>query len=151
MEEVRFKSTVVAEVYEGDKLVGWRETDNFLTEVGEALIADRLAAAPDLAAPSHMGIGIGTGQTRADTALDNQVQRVALDATYPLQGSGTDDNDWLFKATFPGTSAYQISEGGIFNAASGGTMLNYFMFSPPITKSATQTLILNVTITCGYS
>jgi len=126
---------------------------NFITEAGEALAADRLTDRDDSGGDlSHMAIGDSTGQTRASTTLANEVARVAL--TTLDQGTGGDDNDMLFTATFgsgvPAGGA-TITEGAIFNEASGGTMFNYYEFDPAIVKGSTQSVTIDMTITCGNS
>lgn len=156
MSRITFETIVIAEVWDGDRLVQSVKTDNFLTETGEALVADRLSDLDDAGgAFSHMGIGTGTGQTRTSTTLATPVgTRQAFDGGYPDQGTGADDNDVIMRATFaagnPATDA-NISEGAVFNESAGGTMVNYFTFNPPLAKLSTQSLVLIVYITCGYS
>lgn|SRR5262245_11842124 len=152
MSQITFTTVAVAELFEGDRLVDRRVTDNFLTETGEALIADRLS---DLgsSAFSHMGIGTGSGGSRTSTALVTPVgTRDAFDSF--TQGTGADDNDVIMVSTFaagnPGSDA-DISEAAVFNASSSGTMVNYMVFNPPLHKLSSQSLVLTVTITCGYS
>lgn len=143
-----FKCKIMAMLMEDGLPVAYRETDNFLTEGGEALIANRLSTQSQ-AAFSHMAIGTGTGQDRTDNALDVQLTRVALDSLNP--GTAGDDNDVIMVCTFPTGTSGAISEGGVFNDSTAGTMLNYFNFVPPIQKATGQTLVLTVTMTCGYS
>lgn len=145
-----FSSIVKALVIEDGVIVDMRETENFLTEVGEAHIADRLSSSPGEGAMSHMRIGDGGGQDRTDTDLDSILASVTLDSF--VQGTSGDDNDVIYTCTFPaGTGTGTVTEGGIANASSGGTLLNYFTFSPPIEKTASQSVVLTVTLTCGYS
>lgn len=146
-----FNSKVKAQLFTQDgDLILEAETTNFLTEAGEAHIADRLSSSPGEGAMSHMRIGDGSGQTRADTDLDSILASVALDSF--VQGTSGDDNDVIYTCTFPaGTGTGTVTEGGIANSSTGGTLLNYFTFSPPIEKGASQSVVLTVTITCGYS
>lgn len=146
-----FKSLVRVAVIDPDgTVVHEQQSTNFLTETGEAYIADQCS---DRGATrmTHMAIGIGSGQTRTDTALDDERQRVALTGTYATQGTGANDNDFIYTATFPASSDYQVSEAAVFNDAVTGTMFNYVTFSPAITKSASQSLELTITVTCGFS
>lgn len=157
-ERLNSRTQVVGVLLEDGREVARFETTNFLTELGEAHIADQLAGAAD-DPMSHMAVGTGSGQTAADTALDNEIARVALDATYPKQGTGaTDttlgrvvrDNEVLYRATFPaGTGTGTITEIGILNAASSGTLLNYAVDS--IEKGAGQELVLVIALTIGIS
>lgn len=159
-ERLRTKSEIVAVVLEGGVEVARYRTTNFLTELGEAHIADRLSDA-GTSAMSHMAIGDDTGQTAASTTLANELARVALDATYPKQGTGaTDtvlnrairDNEVLYRATFPaGTGTGTITEFAVLNAASAGVMLNYAEPSPAWEKGAGQELIVVMALTIGDS
>ena len=152
------RSQVVGVIREAGIEVSRFETGNFLTDLGEAHIADRLSDA-GTSAMSHMAIGTGSGQDNTDTTLDTEIARVALDATYPKQGTGaTDailnrvvrDNEVLYRATFAaGTGTGTITELGILNAASVGVLLNYATTNQP--KSASQELILVVALTIGSS
>lgn len=151
-ETIGTKTRVIARVYEDGKLVETRETTNFMTEVGEAFVADRLSASPGEAAIGWMGIGDGSGQTRSDTALDSETARVALDSL--TQGTSADDNDVIAVATFAaGTPAGDtvVTEGALFNAVSSGTMVNYFVFEPGIQKPSTRGLEFTVILTVGAS
>lgn len=152
MRETLPHSTVIRAVLidEDGVIVDERVTTNFITEFGEAWAADRLTDQGQ-AAMSHMAVGTGTGQTRASTTLNTQTSsRVSVT---PTQGAGVDDNDLIAIGTIPATAPYAalLSEGGLFNASSGSNMINYWNFSPPINKSASQTLVITVTITLGYS
>ena len=152
MKETLPYSTIVRAVLidEDGVIVDERETTNFLTEFGEAWAADRLSDQGQ-AAMSHMAVGTGTGRTRASTEL--AIQTSSRVSVTPTRGTGADDNDVIAIGTIPATAPYAalLSEGGLFNHASNAQMLNYWNFSPPINKSASQTLVITVQITCGYS
>lgn len=144
-----FHGRALAILYdETGELVSIVEVENFLTETGEALIANRLTSG-SAAAFSHMAIGTGSGRTRVSTTLATELTRVALDSN--TQGAGANDNDAIMVATFPTGTSGSIIEGAVFNNVSAGTMLNYFTFSPPVVKGTSQTLVLTITLTCGYS
>ena len=157
-EQTKTRTQVVGVFYEDGREVRRFETTNFLTELGEAHIADQMSDQGQ-AAMSHMAVGTGSGQTAADTALDTEIARVALDATYPKQGTGaTDtilnrvvrDNEVLYRGTFPaGTGTGTITEVAVFNDATTGTMLNYAVENQP--KAAGQELILVIALTLGVS
>lgn len=130
-------------------------THNFLTELGEAYIADRLSDRDHAdGAIDYMAIGSGTGQTRASTTLATEVARVALDGGYPDQGSAADDNDVIWQATFPaGTPGTDqtITEGALFSLVSAGVMVNYFEIQPPRFKPTSLALIVQIYWTVGAS
>jgi len=122
---------------------------NFLTEEGEAYIADQLSDQGETAM-SHMAIGDSTGQDRADSTLANETARVALDST--TQGASGDDNDVIYVATFAaGTGTGTVSEVGVLNNSSGGTLLNYSDQFTAFSKGASQSAVITVTITIGSS
>ena len=152
---IPIKTLVIARLIEGGRVVDVFETENFLTELGEAYIADRLSdrdhADGDI---DYMAIGTGTGRTRTSTTLATEVARVAMTGGYPDQGSGADDNDVLWRATFAaGTPATNqtITEGALFSLVSGGVMVNYFEFSPGRFKSTAMSLQIDIVWTVGAS
>ncbi len=89
-------------------------------------------------------ISIPTGTTAAavgDTALETQAGRVSLTSTTVTT------NSVAYVATFPaGTGTGAITEAGIFNASTGGTMLCRTVFSV-INKGAADTLGITWTVT----
>lgn len=130
-------------------------TTNFLTELGEAYIADRLSDRDHADGPiDYMAIGSGSGQTRASTTLAMEVARVPLDGGFPDQGSGADDNDIIWQATFPaGTPGTNetITEGGLFSLVSVGVMVNYFEIQPPRFKPTSLSIVVQLFWTVGAS
>ena len=97
-------------------------------------------------ANSYIGVGDSTtafaaGQT--DLQASTNKTRKAMDATYPSGGS----NVITFRSTFGTSDAnYAWNEWGVFNASSGGTMLNRKVESLG-TKTNTQTWQFTVTLT----
>ena len=101
------------------------EYDNLVVDAGKAWLAARgLDDANIPAQMSHMALGAGTAAPAgADTALGSELGRVALDS---ITNSG---NTTTYQATFgPGTATGAVTEAGIFNAATGGTMLSRLTF-----------------------
>lgn len=152
---IPFRTLVIARLIERGRVVDMFETANFLTELGEAYLADRLSDRDHAdGAIDYMAIGTGSGQTRTDTALDTEVARVALDGGYPDQGTGADDNDVLWRATFPAAtpaSNATITEGALFSLVSSGVMINYFEFSPGRFKTTAMSLQIDIVWTVGAS
>jgi len=125
------------------------ECHNLITDLGEAYIADQLSDG-GVTAMSHMAIGDSSGQVKTDTTLANETARVALDST--TQGTSGDDNDVIYVATFPaGTGTGTVSEVGILNAASVGTLFNYSDQFESFTKGASQSAVVTITVTIGTS
>ena len=96
---------------------------------------------------SHMGLGSSsTAAAAGQTALVSQLgSREALDSS-TVTGSSV-----AYVCTFEaGDATGTITEAGIFNAASGGTMLCRSVFSS-ITKGANDSLNVTWTITVTAS
>lgn len=129
-----------------------REFDNTFMNTGNAHVADQLAAVPGEAAMGYMAIGISsTTKVVSDTTLNSELDRNALAGGYPQQQSGGDDNDVKYKANWAaGDGTGAITEAGIFNSSSVGSMLCGSTFSV-INKGATDTLEIEWTITVGSS
>ena len=116
---------------------------NLVVTSGKNHIAAKIAATTNSpAAMTHMAIGTGTSTPGAsDTALGTQTGRVSL------SGSVVSTNTITYTATFPaGTGDGAITEAGIFNASSGGTMLCRTTF-PVVTKASGDTIAITWVVT----
>jgi hypothetical protein len=120
------------------------EVPNLVVTTGKIYIAGKMIAeAADIPNHmSHMAIGTGTASPLAeDTALGTQTGRVLL------SGILQDSNAITYTATFPaGTGTGAITEAGIFNASSSGTMLCRTVF-PVVTKQAGDTIAITWKVT----
>jgi len=118
-----------------------QEFKNLVVTNGKNFIASRMKDAT-ATAMSHMAAGTGsTAAAAGDTALGVEVGRVALASTTVTT------NSVAYVATFPaGTATGAITEAGILNAASGGTLLCRTVFSV-INKGAADTLGITWTVT----
>jgi len=116
---------------------------NLVVTTGKQYIASRMAGTT-AAVMSHMAIGSGTAAANANnTALGNELGR-AGSPLFSFQASG---NIITATATFvEGVGTGAISEAGIFNASSGGTMLCRTVF-PVVNKQASDTIAITWTIT----
>lgn len=114
---------------------------NLVVTTGKNFIASRMKDAT-ATAMSHMAIGTGTTAAAAgDTTLGTEVGRVALTSTTVTT------NSVAYVATFPaGTGTGAITEAGLLNAASVGTLLCRTVFSV-INKGAADTLGITWTVT----
>ncbi len=119
-----------------------RSVKNLVTTVGKAHIADQLSASPGEAAMSHMAIGTGTNAAAAgDTTLQTENDRNALTSRTDSGAVVTYVGTW---AAGDGTAA--ITEAGILNNSTGGTLLVRSVFSA-INKGASDTLTITWTLT----
>ena len=118
-----------------------QEIDNIVVTAGKGYVASRMKDAT-ATAMSHMAIGSGsTAAAASDTALGNQLGRVALTSTTVSAAVVT------YVASFPaGTGTGAVTEAGILNAASGGTMLCRTVFSV-VNKGASDSMTGTWTVT----
>lgn len=114
---------------------------NLVVDSGLDFIASRMKDA-SATAMSHMAVGTGTtAADAADTALETEAARVALTSTTVTS------NAVAYVATYPaGTGTGALTEAGILNAASGGTMLCRTVFSV-INKGAADSMTVTWTVT----
>ena len=118
-----------------------QEVDNIVVTAGKGYVASRMKDAT-ATAMSHMAIGSGsTAAAASDTALGNQLGRVDLTSTTVSAAVVT------YVASFPaGTGTGAVTEAGILNAASGGTMLCRTVFSV-VNKGASDSMTVTWTVT----
>lgn len=123
-DDVRSSGQVCVEHFgAGGELKKRLDLPNLVVDSGLAWIAARLTGSP--AVMSHMAMGSnGTAPQNWHTALYSQTGRVALTAS-------TSGKTTTYTATFgPGVATGTVSELGIFNASTGGTMLARVVFTP---------------------
>lgn len=114
---------------------------NLVVTVGKNYIASRIKDAT-ATAMTHMAVGSGTTAAAVgDTTLGTELGRVTLTSTTVTT------NSVAYVATFPaGTATGALTEAGILNAASAGTLLCRTVFSV-INKGAADTLGITWTVT----
>lgn len=122
---------------------GW--SPNLVVTTGKNHIADQLAGRQE-AQMSHMAIGTGTTTpVAANTALENELDRNALDSR--LQGSGADANKVTYICTWAaGDGTGAITEAGVFNSASAGQMLCRSVF-PVKNKETGESMVMTWILT----
>ena len=127
------------QIHLNDELV--QEVDNLVVTTGKGYVASRIKDA-SATAMSHMAIGSGsTAAAASDTALGSQLGRVALTSTTVSSAVVT------YVASFPaGTGTGAVTEAGILNASSGGTMLCRTVFSV-VNKGAQDSMTVTWTVT----
>jgi len=126
----------------------FREIDNVFTDAGDAHVADQMASTPGESAMSHMAVGTDTTTlTAGDTTLGGETDRNAL--TSFTQGAGGDDNKVVYLGDWAaGDATAALTEAGIFNSSTAGSMLCAQTFSV-INKGAADTLAITWTVTFG--
>ena len=119
------------------------EVDNLVVTVGKNFIASRMKDAT-ATAMSHMEVGTGT---TAAAVGDTALQTAVASSRVTLTSTTVTTNSVAYVATFPaGTGTGALTEAGIFNASSSGTMLCRTVFSV-INKGAADTLGITWTVT----
>ena len=118
-----------------------QEVNNLVVTAGKGYVASRMKDA-SATAMSHMAIGSGsTAAGASDTALGNQLGRVALTST-AVSGAVV-----TYTATFAaGTGTGAVTEAGILNASSSGTLLCRTVFSV-VNKGASDSMTITWTVT----
>lgn len=118
-----------------------QEVDNLVVTTGKNYVASRIKDAT-ATAMSHMAIGTGTTAAAAgDTALGSESARTALTSTTVT------NNEIAYVDTFgAGTGTGAITEAGLFNASSAGTMLCRTVFSV-VNKGADDSMTITWTVT----
>ena len=121
-----------------------QEVDNLVTTAGKGYVANRMKndVSGGVALMSHMAIGSGTDNPAAgDTALQTQLGRVALTSSAVSAAVVT------YVGTFPaGTGTGAVTEAGILNASSGGTLLCRTEFSV-VNKGSSDAMTITWTVT----
>lgn len=114
---------------------------NLITTAGKTHIGSRMGGA-SASVMSHMAVGTGnTAAAAGDTTLGTESARVALDSATPGAAQ------IVYVATFPaGTGTAALTEAGVLNAGSSGTLLCRTVFSA-INKGASDSLTITWTIT----
>lgn len=115
--------------------------ENLVVDTGLAYIASRMKDTTQTAM-SHMAVGAGTTNPAAgDTALESELGRVALTSTTVT------DNAVEYVATFgAGTGTGAVTEAGILNNSTGGTLLCRTEFAV-INKGASDSMTITWTVT----
>jgi len=126
-------------------LLDSQSVTNVVVDDGLDYIASRMKDAT-ATAMSHMAVGSGTTAAAAgDTTLGTELGRVALTSTTVASNAIT------YVGDFPaGTGTGAVTEAGIFNASSAGTLLCRTVFSV-VNKAAADTLKVTWTLTVSDS
>ena len=122
-----------------------RTIKNLIVDTGLNFICDRMKN--DETAMTHMALGSGsTAAAAGDTTLGSQLgSREALDS------STVTNNEIVYVASFEaGDATGAVTEAGIFNASTGGTMLCRTVFSV-VNKAADDTLSVTWSIQLSAS
>ena len=137
------------QVFDKDKnLIEEQTVKNLVVTTGLNHIADRLGASSPATRMSHMEVGTGTTAPAAgNTALETAIASSRVSLTSQTVSTNTVE----YVGDFPaGTGTGAVTEAGVFNASSGGTMLCRTTFSV-VNKGAADTLKITWTLTVSDS
>lgn len=117
-----------------------QQIKNLVVATGKTFIAAAMVGTPTQM--THMAVGAGTtAAASGDTALGSELGRVAL------ASDSSSSNVVTYTATFPaGTGTGAVTEAGVFNASSGGTMLCRTVFAV-VNKGADDAMSITWQIT----
>ena len=120
-----------------------QEIPNLVVTSGKGYIASRMKDAT-ATVMSHLAVGTNAASASAsNAALGTEVGRVALTGTVVSGGTIT------YSATFPaGTGTGALTEAGILNANSGGTMLCRTVFSV-VNKQAADAMTISWSVSAS--
>lgn len=118
-----------------------QEVPNLVVTTGKNYVASRMKDTSQ-GAMSHMAIGTATtAPTNANTALGSEADRNALTSTTVTNNTVT------YVASFgAGEGTGAITEAGLFNASTSGTMLCRTVFSV-VNKGASDSMTITWTVT----
>lgn len=121
-----------------------RKIPNLVVSVGKNWIAARMKTTGQPTEMTHMAVGSGTGApVVGDTTLGTELGRVALTTSGGLVSGATVTYD----AAFPsGTGTGAVTEAGLFNNSSAGTLLCRTKFDV-VNKGASDSLSISWAVT----
>ena len=141
-DETKATGKLTVEIKDKDgKVKDTRQLTNLVVSDGLDFIASRMKDAT-ATAMSHMAIGTGaTAAASGDSSLGTEAARQALTSTT------VNNNAVSYVASFAaGSGTGAITEAGVLNAASGGTLLCRTVFSV-VNKGASDSMTITWTIT----
>jgi len=107
------------------EVIETRRVENVYTDTGKAEVANLIIGQGT--SFTHIGIGTGTtSETSSDTSLESENQRNS--ATTSIVTTNVTDDTARFVATFNFSSNVSITEAGVFNNSTGGTMISRTTF-----------------------
>jgi hypothetical protein len=141
LESLSANGEVSITVTRADGSVETTEIKNLVVNTGLNYIVSRMKDTTS-GAMSHMAIGAGTTAAAAgNTTLGSELGRVALTSTT------VSTNTIQYVASFlAGTGTGAVTEAGIFNASSAGTLLCRTVFGI-VTKDVGDSMVITWTIT----
>ena len=141
-EQIGIKGKLKIQLIRDGKVIQEEKVNNVIVTTGKSLVATLVSGSGT--SFSHMAIGTGsTSEVVGDSSLETEAGRVTLTS------KATTNNVISYIGDFPaGTGTGTITEAGILNASSSGTMLNRATFSS-VNKTASDALKITWDVTFG--
>lgn len=145
-EKIKTRGLVTFTLTDATGQIKEQQDHNLVVDSGLAYIASRMKDTTS-GVMTHMAVGTSTtAEADAQTALLAESARVALTSTTIVTTSVANDSV-QYVATFnPGTGTAALTEAGLFNDVTTGTMLCRTVF-PVINKGALDTLTITWKVT----
>jgi hypothetical protein len=146
-DSIKAKGTLQLTLIDENGNIKQQDEHNLVVNTGLAYIASRIKDAT-AATMTHMAVGTGSSiASAADTALGTALgARVGLDSTTLVTTNATNDSVQYVATFAAGVSTGAITEAGIFNALTVGTMLCRTVFAV-INKGSLDTLVITWKVT----
>lgn len=145
-DKVKAKGSLVLTLTDVNGNVKTQEEKNLVVDVGLAFMASRMKDTT-AAVMSHIAVGTSsTAAADAQTTLVAEAARVALTSSTIVTTTTTNDSIQYLATFGAGVGTGALTEAGILNAASAGTMLARTVFAV-INKGASDTLTVTWTVT----
>lgn len=145
IEQLKLKGELQVVLTKADGSEETHDFKNLVVDTGLNYIVSRMEGADDNVM-SHMELGEGTtAAASTDTALESAIagSRIALTSTTVADGGNT----ITYVATFgAGTGTGAVTEAGLFNASTDGTMLCRTVF-PVVNKQAGDSMTVTWVVT----
>jgi hypothetical protein len=148
-ENIKAKGLVHFQLLDEHGNVKEEQSNNLVVNTGLRFIAESMlkTTTDSPASMTHMSVGSGTTNAApTDTALESQLARVTLDSSASVTTNVTNDAVQYVATFAAGTGTGAVTEAGIFNDATAGTMLCRTVF-PVINKGALDTLVITWKVT----
>lgn len=141
IETLKAKGELLVVLTKADGSTETHELKNLVVDTGLNFIVSRMKDTTD-AVMSHMALGAGTtAAAAANAALGSELGRVSMTSTTVATNTIT------YVATFPaGTGTGAVTEAGVLNAGTGGTMLCRTVF-PVVNKQSGDSMTVTWTVT----
>ena len=128
------------------KLIDVRKVKNTVVATGKTFIAGSMIKTTTNTPTAMTHMAIGTGTTAVNAATDTALGTAnGARVTFSEAASST-SNQVTYKATFGSAYSGAITEAGVFNALTAGTMLCRTVFGV-VTKTTSDTITITWTIT----